>query len=1117
MYWPVGVPQVYAATSQKLHEPQDRTLENDAGSRAGIAETVGGAAEAPPDSAPTVPCVTKEQNLSQAANGKDGTVVPEPNGDEEEIIDARTSRNGHMLVTITWASFTLWQTKPVAVLAVVKRSSQSIRTYGPNVALLLRADSMIIVIQTLHGYLITYSLATDPDACVYQTQLLNPSHGHARQRSIDGYGRVSGGGTYSGPGEGEGVAEVDVRFRMVIKIDAGIAKAIALDEELVVATKKPVAVQCIRWTSGKSGSQTSTELLSRMPWMLNSSIVVEMVYDRPMNLAIWITHDGRAYAVQRITSRGPDPVNPRRLFEGFCFHDPKTEAQNGRRTAVNARFSVIAVGCEDGEIYVYTAKDYTGNIPLSHKVKLSVSIATSGKLAVLSYSPDGYCLFAGFERGWATWSVYGKSGASSFAAGNVPVTLENESWLNGVQSALWIGGGCELLLTRRRDNHIWILEFARSALTGCFCSMNVIRTLLQTSTDLVIYPGQNVTDLPTLSADSTLARNVQLPALYLANQWPIRTAVTSADGRYIAVAGRRGLAHYSTFSGRWKTFDDPAIENEFAVRGGMCWYQHVLVAAVESGTTHQVRLYSREQILDYSNILHVEDVHAPIVHMAMSNEDSLLVYTYENVLAHYLFTSTATGLKLVQVGQIAFHGIIRAPARVRAISWLLPEDQRCEHLESLNSSRTANQRADHGDPSQDVAVASVLFLVDGKLVLLQPSINEHDELKYDMRVIAQNVEYYLLIRDQPSSAASQASFVNPVDGAAINGYHGHGLRDSLWYFDGSDMHLWADVEDVLSSAPTNLGQEFPPTTTIATDYYPMSMMLDKGTIFGIEADLVQRRDVNFAFFRPTSRIHLYLPALLRHHLQQYDSPAALHLSHSYASLPYFPHALEMLLHDVLDEEADKASVSPEATLLPSVLSFLSSFPFYLDIVVQCTRKTELRFWRTLFKYLPPVQELFEESLQKGALKTAGGYLLVLHSFEEQSFSPKQIVKLLARAQSEGEWELCKELARFLVGIDETGTMLREALAAVDMGLARGHADQGDEGEIGPSPLAIHSSNGSLESGQAARADDHAGKGRGFRSADVQGGESGLADDYFTFGVRRPVRGPRDDSDGPAAN
>jgi hypothetical protein len=137
------------------------------------------------------------------------------------------------------------------------------------------------------------------------------------------------------------------------------------------------------------------------------------------------------------------------------------------------------------------------------------------------------------------------------------------------------------------------------------------------------------------------------------------------------------------------------------------------------------------------------------------------------------------------------------------------------------------------------------------------------------------------------------------------------------------------------------------------------------------------------------------------------------------------------LHEVLDEEVD-TQPSPEQALLPSVLSFLSSFPQYLDIVVQCTRKTEVRSWRTLFSNLPPPEELFEESLQKGNLKTAGGYLLVLHTFEELRPTGDQVVRLLQRAKDEQNWELCKELARFLMALDESGATLRSTLELVEL-------------------------------------------------------------------------------------
>lgn len=134
---------------------------------------------------------------------------------------------------------------------------------------------------------------------------------------------------------------------------------------------------------------------------------------------------------------------------------------------------------------------------------------------------------------------------------------------------------------------------------------------------------------------------------------------------------------------------------------------------------------------------------------------------------------------------------------------------------------------------------------------------------------------------------------------------------------------------------------------------------------------------------------------------------------------------------MLDEEVDSGP-APEAAILPRVLSLLSSFKQYLDIVVQCTRKTEVRSWRTLFAYLPPPQELFEESLQRGSLKTAGGYLLILHTFEELGAASEQSVRLFSRAIREEDWELCKELARFLAAMDESGETLREAMELVNI-------------------------------------------------------------------------------------
>ncbi|KAF2085114.1 RIC1-domain-containing protein [Saccharata proteae CBS 121410] len=1035
MYWPIGSPQVYAATQHQLPAELRATSDDNATSTDSSAR---------PETSPNGDSRAHDDDAHghvAAQQGPSGSLAEIPNGTRQgseaeghihgEIIGLRVARSGHLFATLTRTTLTIWQTKPTAILASVLRSESSLRAYGDNVSILLRPDSLIFVVQTTLGYLITYSLATDPNSRVYKQVFDSNSRGHGRRQSVNGIREH--GEKPAGSGEGSGIREVSIRFRMVIKIDAGIDKALALDEELVVATEKPAAIQCIRWAPDNTGSQTSTELLSRMAWLSKKTSVVDIVHDRPMNLFCWVMSDGKAYAVQRLAPYSEEAKSLKSMFKGYCFHDPASEDTFGVKAAINARFSLLAIACASGDIHVYTARDYDGNVPISHKLTTSVTTATSGKLTFLSYSPDGYCLFAGYEKGWMMWSVYGKPGASSFTSNRTMSENNAEEWLLGVRDGFWLGGGSEILLLGENDNQLWVLEMARSAVAGCFNSSNVSRSLLQTNGGFMIYRGYDMPDLTAISADASLWHHVQVPLSYLEDQWPIRSAVISSDGRYVAVAGRRGLAHYSVGSGRWKTFEDSYTENEFTVRGGMCWHQHVLIAAVECNGHHELRIYSRENALDGS-VMHVERLPASIVLIAPSGDDSLLVYTYENILYHYIIDVANASVRIVQVGQIALHGIIRAPPRVRALSWILPEDQ-----------------LGHGDPSQDVAVATILFLVDGKLVLLQPTTTEDGVLKYEMRIIAQNVEYYALMRDHPSFRLEHHddddSFPStPAAGMAVNSIQGHDLRDSLWYFDGSDMRLWNDAQDVLVSASLEF-RELPPTVRIPVDFYPLSPLLNKGILFGVESDLVQRRDINFAYWRFSTRTHLFIPPLLRHHLSQYNSPAALHLSHHYHDLTYFPHALEILLHDVLDDEVDSSPPADQA-LLPTILSFLSSFPQYLDIVVQCTRKTELRSWRTLFAYLPPPQELFEESLRQGRLKTAGGYLLVLNTFEEGegeggggAVAGEQMVRLLRRAGREGEWELCRELARFLVALDESGETLREALELVDLGEGEESADR----------------------------------------------------------------------------
>ena len=231
-----------------------------------------------------------------------------------------------------------------------------------------------------------------------------------------------------------------------------------------------------------------------------------------------------------------------------------------------------------------------------------------------------------------------------------------------------------------------------------------------------------------------------MPQKYLAGNWPIRYSAISADGRLIAIAGRRGLTHYSSTSGRWKLFGDELQEQAFAVRGGFLWFHHVLIAAVEVGRSWQVsmanipslwvssylsqlRLYSRDLELSNQNVLHREPLTSPVVILSLV-DNSLLVYTTDNTLFHYLVVPTADTIKLHLAGSISFRGVIANPNAVRVLSWMIPTGQKRRFLWMLRGLTILNipfcSFVELGDPADDLAVATVLMMVGGELVLLKP-------------------------------------------------------------------------------------------------------------------------------------------------------------------------------------------------------------------------------------------------------------------------------------------------------------------------------------------------------------------------------------------------------------
>ncbi|XAO25876.1 hypothetical protein I312_104706 [Cryptococcus bacillisporus CA1280] len=881
--------------------------------------------------------------------------------DKEPITHARSSRKGNFFAIVTKDGLGVWDVRPTVMQAAVLRSKASIDRFGSNVDVFWAHDGRGLIILTDTSHLLFY-------------QLLPSS-----RPSYD-----SPGPSTPGPGEGDVVMGWELRALGTAFVMGGCGSVLPQTHNIIMALRHPPSilsvpypvpsqlltppnshfppppldaatesqVECETWDLGNSRSW----IIGKEP-PVPTKMTAHKTPALPM-LHIMLTKDGRAYAVYQASqlihfsnnevqrsqlSAGPKYigiiihpplVNLPKKMEMLDIENVKTSGDDVEDKAVeiciNFRFSLVAIG--SGKINIISLPSWPSAPKLSHTLDLRHSgnlKSSPGQVKSLAWTGDGYCLAAGYERGWAAWSMGGRLNGWG-------VQDEDESEDPGVVDLM--------------DDRV------------------------------MVYRGADQPDMSVINPESDVWQSIKIPTAYIATNWPIRYASISSDGKLIAVAGRRGLTHYSATSGRWRLFQDEREERDFTVKGGLLWFHHVLIVAVDADKTHQIRLYSRD--LDLNEILHSQTLPSPVLVMTL------------------LENSLQSSIKLHLCGSISFRGIIEVPTRVRALSWLIPEAQKTL-----------------GDPADDLIVATIIFLVDGKLVLLRPRRARTDEVRYDMQILADRIEVYW----------------THLQGVGT-------LENSLWGFDGLNMRIWLDAltieatkVDLMSDAYENVEE----SVKLRPDFYPLSILMDKGIIIGVDYE-TSTRTLPFPIHKTYTGTHLFLPQFLRYHLS--SSPPslanALILAQHYQSLVYFAHSLEVLLHSVLeDEDLSKSESnnddrdSKQDSVLAAVVIFLDYFPESLDVIVRCARKTEIERWPMLFDLVGKPRHLFENCLKDGKIRTAASYLLVLHTLEGLE-DADDTIRLLHQAIRAQEFNLCKELLRFLHSIDDSGDALRKAIAKV---------------------------------------------------------------------------------------
>jgi RAB6A-GEF complex partner protein 1 len=188
----------------------------------------------------------------------------------------------------------------MAVLAALRRSQTSIESYGNNVKVTLHVGEhqrTEAIIHTSRDFLIIYSITISNDLGEARYKL-------DASRSVASHRRRS----FVNSTDPEIILPYSIKQKRMIKVDSRLSwyrawgpkcncSALPLDDQLVIATERPPAIQCVLWHD--PAKQSFTDLISKMDWMKDKGPVRHMVFDKPTSLFAWVTKEGKAYAVRK--------------------------------------------------------------------------------------------------------------------------------------------------------------------------------------------------------------------------------------------------------------------------------------------------------------------------------------------------------------------------------------------------------------------------------------------------------------------------------------------------------------------------------------------------------------------------------------------------------------------------------------------------------------------------------------------------------------------------------------------------------------------------------------------------------------------------------------------------
>lgn len=972
---------------------------------------------------------------------------------QEQPLHIQTDPQRAFFAVLSPTQLSIWYCRPSVLIVSYKELSKAASQFGPYKQAEWRPDSTMIAVSTANGYILFFEIPSARDKYLYEP--VYPK----------GSPHLKGTPHYK---EEQCAPSLNLEMKKVLDLQASITSLQSMLEDLLVATADGF-LHLVHWDGMTNGRKAIN--LCTVPFSVDlqssragSFLGFEDVYIRDMEYCATLDgfavvfNDGRVGFITPMSSR----------FTAEQLHGVwAQDVIDGTCVAVNNKYRLMAFGCANGSVQVYTIDTTTGAMQFSHKLELTPKQYPdiwnkTGPVKLIKWSPDSCVVMVTWEcGGLSLWSVFGAQlictlggdfAYQSDGAKKDPLKISSMTW-GSEGYHLWVidGNSSSNMKPERNVNNeacqfgILQFHFIKSALTVNPCMSNQEQVLLQGEDRLYLNCGDatqaqsprntsaHSEHKPTRergpfsdgSLDSqglsTLLGHrhwhvVQIHSTYLESNWPIRFSAIDKLGQNVAVVGKFGFAHYSLLTKKWKLFGNITQEQNMMVTGGLAWWNDFIVLACYNLNDHQeeLRIYLRTSNLDNA-FAHITKVQADTLLLSVFR-DIVILFRADCSICLYSIERRPEGLNptaSIQVLQeVSMSRYIPHPFLVVSVT-----------LTSVRTETGITLKM----PQQACEAESIMLNLAGQLIMLQrdrsgPQIRDKDNNPNQRKhlpfcapvVLAQSVE-------------------NVWTTCRINKQKRH-LLEALWLScGGAGMKVWLPLFPRDHRKPHSfLSRRI--MLPFHINIYPLAVLFEDALVLGAVNDTVlydclypqtsarEHLEVLFPFSIVERTSQIYLHHILRQLLVRNLGEQALLLAHSCATLPYFPHVLELMLHEVLEEEATSREPIPDP-LLPTVAKFITEFPLFLQTVVHCARKTEYALWNYLFAAVGNPKDLFEECLMAQDLDTAASYLIILQNMEVPAVSRQHATLLFNTALEQGKWDLCRHMIRFLkaIGSGETET------------------------------------------------------------------------------------------------